>query len=615
MPSASFQPGELVEVFSRMPFGHDNGLERLDSSGDRWLLCPTAKLGTNRPRIGWTERWLPATVIEAPTPGATGSQATVRFHWDVRLWFDWASGERIGSVNDASAFLDQAPVGRVRPRSANAWNLPSQSSTVSPPLPCGSEMNVGGRSVAVSFIVFRWGAAKIPVQYDSHSWGRAEGSTVSARFMQLFFNGAVGPRLDRDYETLSVFIQHSDEFAGISPEFLASMCRGRTIVALYFLWPILGQQTYGDKLPCMAAYVDSVPFFDMVTRMEACGIVTRWPHHSQLWRLLSSKDWVNTMCVAPKYHVPLTTRVPKSLILVDPLKAAQHALTTMRQLQAERLTDGYAYPANSDWRPGSAEQCVAKLGFSYEGVDVRMVQGEEQLAAALLSLATQAGYTNDCVHVQQRVHKIDLEARCFVVGGQVIETLYTRFARIDSGGYVRDYEKADTEAEAVEEWFYNDHAAWANALEQIRALTRRWHLWMLTQAAEPTVSVRIDYMIERVAPGKADVWTGEIGEQGYSMGGIDPVLVFNAVLDTISPEVRQRQPQRAAARRAAEAAGSGNGRGGGYGGTQGSSQGGGTHSNVASAVAAAAAPASPDTRDTREPSSKRPLSSSSSLQG
>merc|ERR1719491_681270 len=149
------------------------------------------------------------------------------------------------------------------------------------------------------------------------------------------------------------------------------------------------------------------------------------------------------------------------------------------------------------------------------------------------------------------------------------------------------------------DWFHNDQEAWSSALEQIAALSRRWHLWMLTQASEPTVSVRIDYMIERVAPGKADVWTGEIGEQGYSMGGIDPVLVFNAVLDTISPEVRQRQPQRAAARRAAEAAGcqgSGNGRGGGYGG----SQGGGTLSNVASAVAAAAAPASPDTR---EPSS------------
>merc|ERR1712129_603421 len=93
-------------------------------------------------------------------------------------------------------------------------------------------------------------------------------------------------------------------------------------------------------------------------------------------------------------------------------------------------------------------------------------------------------------------------------------------------------------------WVYNDQEAWCHALEQIATLSQRWHLWMLTQAAEPTESVRIDYMLERVAAGKADVWTGEVGEQGYSMGGIDPVVVFNAVLDTVSPEVQARQSQR-----------------------------------------------------------------------
>merc|ERR1719491_1322556 len=173
-----------------------------------------------------------------------------------------------------------------------------------------------------------------------------------------------------------------------------------------------------------------------------------------------------------------------------------------------------------------------------------MVQGEQDLADALQSLSSQAGYTNDCVHVQQRVNNVDLEARCFVVGGQIVDALYTRFARVDNGGYVRDYEKASSENEAIQDWFSGDQEAWCHAIEQTKALTRRWHLWMLTQAVEPTVSVRIDYMFERVAPGKADVWTGELGEQGYSMGGIDPVMVFDAVLDTISPEVRQRRPQR-----------------------------------------------------------------------
>ena len=44
--------------------------------------------------------------------------------------------------------------------------------------------------VAVSFIVFQWGAAKISAAYDSHSWGEAEGSTVSNRFIHKFFQDA-----------------------------------------------------------------------------------------------------------------------------------------------------------------------------------------------------------------------------------------------------------------------------------------------------------------------------------------------------------------------------------------------------------------------------------------
>jgi len=540
-PGMAPRAGEAVEVFCRMPYGQDNGHERLDMPGERWLLCPTPVLGGNRPRIGWSERWLPATVVEGPAMGGSAS-ATVRFRWDVRLWFDWASGERIDTA-DPSALLDSVQLSRVRPRTGQ-WQVPPAEGSRPHARLGGTELHVGGAEVAVSFIVFRWGAAKIPVQYDSHSWGRAEGSTVSARFIQLFFNRAVVPRLGWDYEVLTVFVQHSDEFAGISPDFLASLCRGRTIVGLYFLWPIQGQQTYGDKLPCTAAYVDANPFFEMVARMEASGIVTRWPHHSQLWRCLTSKSWVPNLCLMPRYHVPLTTQVPKSLIIMDPLKAAKQAISTLRCLQTEKRADSsYTGPLNSDWVPGRYdERCVAKLGYSYEGVDVKMVQGEQQLGDALYLLVTQPGYTNDCVHVQQRVHRVDLEARCFVVAGEVVDCLFTRFARIDGGGYVRDYEKAHSEDEAMHKWFSGDRVAWFSAMDQIQVLTRRWYAWMLTQSAEPTVSVRIDYMLERVSAGMADVWTGEVGEQGYSMGGIDPVIVFNAVLDTISDEVLQQRP-------------------------------------------------------------------------
>lgn len=107
---------------------------------------------------------------------------------------------------------------------------------------------------------FQWGAAKIPIMYDSHSWGE-EGSTISNQFIRKFFQDAVLPKLGRNYEVMSIFIQQSDDFAKISPEFLMSICRGRTLCGLYFLWPIQGLQSYGSL----------VFFFDHPSWMRGLG--------------------------------------------------------------------------------------------------------------------------------------------------------------------------------------------------------------------------------------------------------------------------------------------------------------------------------------------------------
>ncbi|CAE7778333.1 RPS9B [Symbiodinium sp. CCMP2456] len=534
-----FRKGDLVEAFYQMPAPEDLGRERVDMIGDRWILCSAPILGNNRPRIGWTQRWLPAVVVEA-TEASEADEQEVRCRWELRQWYDWATGDHIEVTTDPHALVHEVGAHMVRRRSADAWKIPKTcnwNSNVLYPR-CGTEMAVGGCEVAVSFIVFQWGAAKIGVQYDSHSWGASEGSTVSNRFIQKFFQDAVIPKYQCDYEVLTVFIQHSDEFAGISPEFLASLCRGRSVCALYFLWPIQGYQSYGEKLPTAAAYVTAEPFYALVSRMEASGIPTRWPHPVQLWKLLTSKDWISQLCSSWQFQIPVTTRVSKALVLVDPPKAALMALSALRVLQRARREAWKA--THSDWSEGESE-LVVKLGYSYEAADVRMVK-PETLAEAMYCLVTQPNYTNDCVYVQERVRTVHLEARCFVLNGEVVEALFTRFARIDCNGYVRDYEKsAKNEASQgqgqVEEeplkWLLNDKAAFEDAMLQMRRLSRLWHLWLLAQSAEPTVSVRIDYLVERVGLGRAEVWTCEVGEQGYSMEGIDPALVFKAVVDTV----------------------------------------------------------------------------------
>ena len=238
---SGFQSGDEIEVFYQMPFPEDHGHERIDVVGDRWILSATPAMGCNRPRIGWTQRWLPAVVEPNGNPDA------VRYQWQLQHWYDWATGEHISVTKDPRAMTAESGTQQARKRTADAWKVPSKVPWTSNHLyPRCTEAGVGGCEVAVSFIVFQWGAAKIPIDYDSHSWGEREGSTVSNCFIRSFFRDSVVPKLGFDYEVLTVFIQQSDEFGKISPEFLLSLCKGRTTCALYFLWPIQGLQSYGN---------------------------------------------------------------------------------------------------------------------------------------------------------------------------------------------------------------------------------------------------------------------------------------------------------------------------------------------------------------------------------
>lgn len=182
--------------------------------------------------------------------------------------------------------------------------------------------------------------------------------------------------------------------------------------------------------PTAAGYVDAELLFPLVARMESSGIPSRWPHPVQLWKLLTSKEWMSNMCICPQFQIPLTTCISKGLVLRDPSKAAQLALEALRVLKKDRdRCEG----------PVSVTDVVAKLGYSYEGVDVKMVPSEK-LGEALYFLLTQPNYTNTSVYVQERI-KLSCEVRCFLINGRIEQMLYTRFGRIDVQGYVREYEK------------------------------------------------------------------------------------------------------------------------------------------------------------------------------
>eukprot|EP00438_Fugacium_kawagutii_P023028 Skav229905 [mRNA] locus=scaffold2151:503752:505093:- [translate_table: standard] len=199
--SCDLQVGDDIEVFYRMPFAEDHGNERIDVVGDRWILSASPLLGSNRPRIGWTQRWLPAVVKELLL-GPSDVVQSVRYQWRLQHWYDWATGEHISVSKDPHALVAESETLHVRPRTVHAWRIPSKTPwTTNQLLPIqGTESGVGGCEVAISFIVFQWGAAKIPIDYDAHSWGEREGSTISNCFIRSFFRDSVIPKLGLDYE-------------------------------------------------------------------------------------------------------------------------------------------------------------------------------------------------------------------------------------------------------------------------------------------------------------------------------------------------------------------------------------------------------------------------------
>jgi len=70
-----------------------------------------------------------------------------------------------------------------------------------------------------------------------------------------------------------------------------------------------------------------------MVEFESCGIPTRFPHNSHLYKLLLSKDWMKHMCLMPRFNAPATTNAPRAVVAADKMHAADLVMKSMRNLQ------------------------------------------------------------------------------------------------------------------------------------------------------------------------------------------------------------------------------------------------------------------------------------------
>ena len=289
-----------------------------------------------------------------------------------------------------------------------------------------------------------------------------------------------------------------------SPSFLVS------------LWLYLSPSPPPLPLPCALPSSNQNDFFALVRRAERCGLPSRFPHASHLYELLLSKSWAAHLCTSPRFHLPLTTRAATALIVRDAPTAARAALRALHALRP----------------PGSepVAEGVVKLGYSWEAMDVRAFTGPAQLAQQMAELVLQSGCEADYVFVQERV-ATDLEMRLMVVDGAVRHTLFSRFGRV-RGHVFADFEWLTDRDAVATAWLDGDRAALAHAERVAQRLVGRWVHWLRTEGADAAPGFRLDLLVCRVGPGRARVYTGELGELGFSMLSWDagPKVVTEAVL-------------------------------------------------------------------------------------
>lgn len=512
MAAPSFQKGDEVYVFYRMT--------KRCLPQRKYLAVLDQRHGSYRPRHGVSDGWVPARVVDVQD-----SDVQVEYRWQYFFtqrghmadcnggWTEWYRGDEVRAMGGG------APAG-AKPRLTEPGSQPD-----------------------LAVITFRWGGFNEVIAPSQ--WGET-GSSVSDIFIDSFLDMAVQPKLGLSYEVWTVYVEDMTDMQKIAdsahlifgPSHPAM--RARHTCAFYHLYPtgfeencIPNRETGEDG---GAALVDQKSLFRMIQAVERAGIPTRFPHPSGFYELLTSKRWTYMMSLTPHLRVPPTVAMPRMLVEQSCALAAKKGLAALMQVKkAQAKLRNEAVPTEP------ITKGVAKLGYSWEALDVKFWEQEKGLEEALSNLSQTIEISSEITGqphdleaiIVQEYCKHDLELRLYVVEGRVESTVYTKFCKIKENLEFGDFKECFNQKDAARQWMNDDFAALIDGERQCREITAQWLIWVEAQISEPPPAIRFDYFIGRSAqPGKAVVWTLEICELGFSMLGAKdlPVKVFRAVL-------------------------------------------------------------------------------------
>lgn len=509
---ATYCKGDEVFVFYRM--GGRCHPER------KYMAVRDSRHGSYRPRSGLSVGWLPARVVHKD--GADGDDVYIEYRWPYfatkRGHVSCASEESWTERYRAASIRRMPPMSSLSPGLMRADNENINATCMG----FAKELVMPGSQPKLAIIEFRWGGRNNCAA--SEQWGLT-GSPVSDSFLEMFLDMAVEPSLGKDYEVWTTYLEDSSDMVRLADaaHFIFGCDhparRALHTCAMYFLYPtafeencIPNHQTGGDH---GAALMDHKALFRLMQAVERAGVPTRFPHASGLYEQLTSKRWTYQLSVVPHLRVPPTVAVPRMLIERSCKDAAEQGLKMLGSIKQHQSA-----LRGIDTNAGDVTVGVAKLGFSWEALDVKFWEGSDGLASALYEL-TQAieisgemtGQPHNCeALIVQEFVRHDLELRVYVVDGSVEKFIYTKFCCIKDNHEFGDFKQLASRADAAESWMGGDVAALEDGERQCLELVDHWLQWVLAQACEMPPAVRFDFFVGRRpdSAGKADVWTLEI---------------------------------------------------------------------------------------------------------
>merc|ERR1712113_352608 len=118
---------------------------------------------------------------------------------------------------------------------------------------------------------------------------------------------------------------------------------------------------------------------------------------------------------------------------------------------------------------------------------------------------------------------------------------------VDTGeGTFGRFEKHSKVEGKVLQWMKGDRKALADAESKAKALIEKWLIWLQVQTCAPIAAVRFDWYVNIVAPGQAEVFLGEITENGFLMLGDKGTLgqkVFQAIVRDALGQLNLTMPE------------------------------------------------------------------------